>query len=138
MSPLAALARAHEQSLARTRNLPHLGLPTAARGVAPAGPLPAPKISEITPRTKDQHGIGVAYGGVPTLIAAPVSWPKMRAIAVDLVLAGAHPEDILVWDYDPVRDAITAVRTAVEHMLWTHEDQTRLDEGRYEPKTQID
>ncbi len=40
--------------------------------------------------------------GVPTLIAAPVSWPKMRAIAVDLVLAGAHPEDILVWDYDPV------------------------------------
>ncbi len=51
-----------------------------------------------------------------------------------IVVVGTTGESPTV-SYDEHCDLI---RTAVEHMLWTHEDQTRLDEGRYEPKTQID
>lgn len=131
MGPLAALVQHYAMVVARTRALPHLGLPSARRGEFPGGWAASPLLygppREIHGRTKDKRGIGVAYDGVPTLLAAPVSQNKMRQIVMDLVLQGAHPEDIMIWDYDPDRDEITEMRTAVDHLLWTYEDQARLE-----------
>lgn len=125
-SPLAALAKAYQRHLDWSRALPHLGLPAAKRGVPPSSYPPA-VVANITSKSKDQRAIGVAYGGQPVALAAPVSWPEMRQIVIYLVHAGAHPDDILVWDYDPETDAVTCVRTAVDHLLWTHEDQRALE-----------
>ena len=121
-SPLEALEQRWLQECG------HLGLPGARRGLVPEK-LPDGEVAEINPRTKDKRGIGLLIDGRPHLIASPISWPWMRVIAMKYVMAGGHPADLLVWDYDPVNDAITATRTALDHLLWTASDQIKLEES---------
>lgn len=106
----------------------HLGLPEARKG-AIQSKLPEGSVAEINTRTKDARGIGVLVGGKPHLIAAPASWWTMRQITKDYVELGGHPDDLLVWDYDPATDAVTTIRTAPQHLLWTASDQRRLEDG---------
>lgn len=54
----------------------------------------------------------------------------MRRLTRELVQSGVHPDDIKIWDYDPYKDAITHIRTATGHLLWTDDDQRRLEEDQ--------
>lgn len=124
---LAKLVDLHARELAWLRSGRPIGMPGAVRGVLPTD-LPAPKIGDIHNRTKDKRGIGVVSDGKPILLEAPVSVSHMRRLAHELIYSGVHPEDIVVWDYDPEADVITDTRTAIDHLLWTTKDQLDLEE----------
>lgn len=123
---LEGLVSAYYLEIERLRACSRLGQPSARKGILPAK-LPTGTINEIHSRTKNRRAIGVVNNGSPHVIAAPASWPVMRRITCEFVDAGGHPDDLLVWDYDPDADSITAIRTATEHLLWTASDQYKLE-----------
>jgi len=129
MGPLASMVRAYEKHRQWTLELPHLGYPGASRGVFKGVIFPPQPIGELNLRTKDPNVLCMEFEGAGKKqlqpLAGPMSWTAMRNMTKYLVAMGGHPLDIIIatWDKDTGEFAF---RTAVDHLLWTFEDQGRL------------
>lgn len=134
MGPLSALAQAYDREFQWTLEMPRLGRPYAVRGQFGAAIFPAREIAEFNLKTKYPHIICIQTverddeREIRKIwpLNGPVSSATMRSMTRHLVDVGAHPLDIVVatWRKD-TNDFV--FRTCVEHLLWTADDQDKID-----------
>lgn len=135
-NPLMALNKKYYQMVAEAKAMPHFGLPGVQRGVFDRALLPAPDLAEINTRTKEPHVFCVELPDADgrkelIMLKSPSSRTQSELLMHDLIGKGLHPMDIVIATLDmntlETSEPRWIFRTVLDHLLWTVDDQRRLD-----------